>query len=111
LTATALLSALTFFGFQRPGVGGVLALARETRSGPDPWLLAAALAATTFVVLSPALVAAGVLTALGRPRASRAVFLAGASLGMFVLLLDIELLRSVGRHLDELARIALGPRG
>jgi phosphoglycerol transferase MdoB-like AlkP superfamily enzyme len=109
--SSLVLSVLLFVVVQRRAFEPILALAHKVRPGPDPWLLPLALVSTSLLTLVPGVVVACVLMALGRSKDSRRAFISLASLAMLAALLDIDLLRSVGRHLTELVAIAWQPHG
>lgn len=114
LRAAALASlglVLLLFVVQRRALADLLALAGNGTPGPDAWLYPAALLSTSLVLIAPSWVLAAALTLAGRPTASRRGFVALASLTLLLALLDLDLLRSIGRHVAEIARLALEPQG
>jgi arylsulfatase A-like enzyme len=100
-----------FAWVQRPALDNILSLSRTTRPGPDAWLFPAALVSTTLVLLAPGLLLSIGLALTGRRRASRRAFIAMSGLVILMSLLDIDLLRSIGRHLTEIAALAFQPQG
>jgi hypothetical protein len=114
LRAAALASvglALLLFAVQRRALADLLALANNGTPGPDAWLYPAALISTSLVLVAPSWLVAAILAIAQRPAASRRSFVALASLTVLLTLLDLDLLRSIGRHLPEIARLALEPHG
>jgi hypothetical protein len=100
-----------FWAVQRRAFADLLTLAQGGQPGPDAWLLPAALISTSVVVLAPGTLVSMLLALRGRLRASRAVFIGVSSVLMALTLLDIDLLRTIGRHVREIAMIALQPQG
>jgi membrane-anchored protein YejM (alkaline phosphatase superfamily) len=111
VTASLMLAVLLFACVQRPGLIVILTLGETMRPGPEPWLLPLALISTSLILLAPGVVLAAMLALIGRLRASRLVFIASSSLVMMLAMVDLDLLRSIGRHVDEIARVALQPHG
>jgi membrane-anchored protein YejM (alkaline phosphatase superfamily) len=111
VTASLALAVLLFACVQRPGLIVILTLGETMRPGPEPWLLPLALISTSLILLAPGAVLAAVLALIGRLRASRLVYIASSSLVMMLAMVDLDLLRSIGRHVDEIARVALQPHG
>lgn len=109
--STLSLALVAYLGVQRSGFRELLGLSSLQLRGDEPWLLPASIVSTSLVLFTPALVLGVLLARSGRARASRRCFIALASLALFVLFLDLDLLRSVGRHLVEVARVALLPEG
>lgn len=105
------LSAGLFAFVQRPGFEDILALSRTARPSPDAWLFPAALLSTSLVLLTPSMLLSAALLACGRRRAARVGYIALSSLVMLLCSLDVALLRSIGRHIVEIAAIALQPHG
>lgn len=111
VASTLGLALVAYLGVQRSGFAELLGLANIELRAEEPWLLPASILSTSLVLLAPALALGVTLALSGRPRASRRCFIALASLTLFVLFLDLDLLRSVGRHLSEVARVAMLPEG
>jgi len=111
LLATLLLPLGLYWGVQRSGVDELLGLSRLQLAGEEPWLLPAVVVSTSTVLLLPALLLATALQRYGRSTLSRRAYLALASLALFLLLLDLDLQRSVGRHITEILQVALQPHG
>jgi hypothetical protein len=114
LRAAALASiglALLLFVVQRRALDDLLTLADNRTPGPDAWLYPAALMSTSLVLVAPSWLVAAILALVQRPAASRRSFVALSSLTLFATLLDLDLLRSIGRHLAEIAQLALEPHG
>jgi hypothetical protein len=114
LRAAALASlglALVLFVVQQRALADLLTLANNGSPGPDAWLYPAALLSTSLVLIAPSWLVAAILALARRPGASRRSFVALASLTLFSTLLDLDLLRSIGRHLAEIAQLALQPHG
>ncbi|HKO95085.1 MAG TPA: sulfatase-like hydrolase/transferase [Polyangiaceae bacterium] len=111
VVSTLSLALIAYLGVQRSGFQELLGLGKIELRGEEPWLLPASILSTTLVLLVPAFVLGLGLVRLGRARASRRCFITAASLALFVMFLDLDLLRSVGRHLVEVARVALLPEG
>jgi sulfatase-like protein len=111
VTASVVLSIVLFAGIQRPAFDDILRLAQTMRPGPDAWLLPAALISTSLLLLAPATLASVVLAMLHRPRGSRFVFIGMSSVALTLAMVDLDLLRSIGRHVGELLGIALQPHG
>jgi phosphoglycerol transferase MdoB-like AlkP superfamily enzyme len=111
VTASLVLAVLLFACVQRPGLIVILTLGETMRPGPEPWLLPLALISTSLVLLAPGVLLAAVIALIGRHRASRLVFIASSSLVMMLAMVDLDLLRSIGRHVAEIARVALQPHG
>jgi hypothetical protein len=111
VTASLLLAVLLFVCVQRPGLIVILTLGETMRPGPEPWLLPLVLISTSLILLAPGVLLAAVIALRGRHRASRLVFIASSSLVMMLAMVDLDLLRSIGRHVAEIARVALQPNG
>ena len=111
VVSTLSLALVAYLGVQRSGFRELLGLSNIELRGEEPWLLPASILSTSLVLLVPALVLGLVLGRSGRARTSRRGFISAASLALFVLFLDLDLLRSVGRHLAEVAHVALLPEG
>lgn len=111
LVAVLLMAGAVYGGVQRSGFAELLGLRRVALVREEAWLLPLAINCVSLVALSPALLIGAILARAGRVRASRNVFLTLSSLAIFVLLLDLDLQRSVGRHLIEIVHIALQPHG
>ncbi len=111
LLATTTLTATLYLGVQRAGFEELLGLARMRFAGEESWLVPACILSTTLIVLLPGLCVAGGLSFLGFRRASRRSFVAFSSVALFLLLLDLDVLRSIGRHLSEIVQVALRPQG
>lgn len=114
--ATAVLVALLlpvplYLGFQRAGFEQLLGLSRVQLAGEEPWLIHAIVLSTSALLLMPAVVGAVVLEHCGQKRGSRRWFLTLSSIAVFALLMDLDLLRSIGRHVWELIEVALLPEG
>ena len=110
--ATSLcLAVVLFAAVQRRAFADILRLAQSGQPGPEAWLLPAALISTSLVLLAPGVFISIMLSLLGRRRASRAAFVTASSLVMLLALLDIDLLRTIGRHTRDIAAIALQPQG
>lgn len=106
-----MLTLLLYFGVQRAGCEELLGLSRIELAGDESWLVPASVLGTTLTLLLPALCVAVGCLLLGWRRASRGCFVGLSSLAVFLLLLDLDLVRSIGRHLIEVVRVALLPRG
>src|SRR5262245_30082255 len=100
-----------YAGVQRSGFAELLGLGRLELRGEEAWLIPSTLLSTSLIALLPALFVAVVLQRCARPRASRIAFLALSSSALFLLLLDLDLLCSFGRHLSEVVRVAREPQG
>lgn len=100
---------LLYFVFQRPALIDILTLGSTTQLGPDYWLLPASVIATTLLLLAPGVLLATPPVLLGRPRAGKYAFIAVGSAVAAAVLVDLELMRSVGRHLSEIIELALQP--
>jgi phosphoglycerol transferase MdoB-like AlkP superfamily enzyme len=110
--ASCVLLALVVYGvFQRRGFEELLGLSRIQLAGEEPWLVPGTILSTTLIALLPGLAVAGVLVIAGRHRWSRFCFVACSSVALFLVLLDLDLLRSIGRHLTEVVEVALQPQG
>jgi phosphoglycerol transferase MdoB-like AlkP superfamily enzyme len=105
------LALLLFVTVQGPAFADILNLAQSAKPGPDAWLLPASLISTSLVLLAPGMVLASGLLLAGHPKASRTSFIVLSSLVMVLALVDLDLLRSIGRHLREIAALALQPQG
>jgi hypothetical protein len=111
VTATLGLALLLYALVQRSGFDELIGLSRIRLSGDEPWLVPTTLLSTTLIALLPALAAALSLQRARCLRASRACFIALSSLALFLSMLDLDLMRSFGRHLSEVVHIALQPEG
>jgi hypothetical protein len=109
--STLSLALLVYLLVQRSGFDELIGVSRLQLSGEEPWLLPASVISTSVIALLPAGLTALALQRLSLPRASRSCFVGLASVALFLLLLDLDLLRSFGRHLTEVVRIALEPQG
>ncbi|MEY4549227.1 MAG: hypothetical protein RL685_5422 [Pseudomonadota bacterium] len=105
------LALLLYLGLQRAGFRELLGLAALELRGDEAWLIPATVLSTSLLALVPGLLASLLLLVAAQPRASRLVFLVGSSLATFLLLLDLDLMRSFGRHLSEVLRVSLEPQG
>lgn len=103
--------ALVLVAFQRRALAELFELSISGGPGPDAWLYPAALFSTSLVLLSPSVLVSAVLALARRPRASRAAFVSIASSTLLLAFLDLDLLGSVGRHLGEIAMLAVQPQG
>jgi phosphoglycerol transferase MdoB-like AlkP superfamily enzyme len=110
-TSSVGLAVLLFVCVQRHALAIILTLGETMRPGPDPWLLPAALISISLILLTPGLLIASALVLAGRRRASRAAFVAVSSLAVALAMIDLDLLRSIGRHVPEIAAVALQPHG
>ena len=108
--ATAILS-LGVYALQRPAFEELLGLSRVALHGEEPWLLPTSVLAASLVAYAPAALVAFTFGRLGKPGASRRTFIALSAVATFLLLLDLDLMRSVGRHLIEVAAFAVRPHG
>lgn len=106
-----MLAGLLYAGVQRRGFGEVLGLSRLELRGDEYWLLPAAILSSSLLLLLPGVVLAHALLRRGHPRGSRRAFVGLSSAACWLLLLDLDILRSVGRHLSEVATVALLPEG
>jgi membrane-anchored protein YejM (alkaline phosphatase superfamily) len=111
VAATLGLALFVYLGVQRSGFAELLGLARLELGGEEPWLVPTTVLSTSLIAIAPALSVALLLQRAARPRASRLAFIALASLALFLLMLDLDLLRSFGRHLSEVVRVAREPEG
>jgi sulfatase-like protein len=111
VVSTVVLSVLLFAFVQRPAFNDVLRLAQTMRPGPDAWLLPAALMSTSVLLLAPGLFASVLLVVLGHRRSSRITFIVLSSIALSLAMVDLDLLRSIGRHVSEIVGIALQPHG
>jgi hypothetical protein len=111
VTSSVALAVLLFACVQRPALSIILTLGETMRPGPEPWLLPLALISTSLILLAPGVALSSVLALCGRPRASRATFIALSSLILTLAMVDLDLLRSIGRHVAEIAAVALEPHG
>jgi phosphoglycerol transferase MdoB-like AlkP superfamily enzyme len=111
VTSSVVLAVLLFACVQRPALSVILTLGQTMRPGPEPWLLPLALVSTTLIVLAPGALLSAILARLARPRASRSVYLAASSALTALTMVDLDLLRSIGRHVSEIAVVALQPQG
>ncbi|HTV22622.1 MAG TPA: sulfatase-like hydrolase/transferase [Polyangiaceae bacterium] len=102
---------LVLFAFQRRALSDLLALSANGTPGPDPWLFPAILVSSSLALLAPSWLVAAAWMLAKRPVASRRSFIAIASLTLLLALLDLDLLRSIGRHLAEIAQLAFEPHG
>jgi hypothetical protein len=105
------LALILFAAVQRPAFADILNLAQGATPGPDAWLLPASLVSTSLVLLLPGLLLASGLLLVGHRKSSRTTFIVLSSVVMLLALLDLDLLRSIGRHLREIAALALEPQG
>lgn len=110
ITASIVL-ALLLLMVQRRALADLFAVSTDSTPGPDAWLYPAALVSTSLVLLTPSLLLSAMLLAARCPRASRRTFIGFSSLTLLLALLDLDLLCSVGRHLSEIATLALEPHG
>jgi hypothetical protein len=111
VTSSVALAVLLFACVQRHALVILLTLGKTMRPGPDPWLLPAALISISLILLTPGLLVTSALALAGRRRASRAAFIALSSLAVALAMIDLDLLRSIGRHVSEIAAVALQPHG
>jgi sulfatase-like protein len=109
--ASGLLSVGMYIGVQRAGFGELLGITRAELTGDERWLVPASIISTTLILLLPGMVLGWALLLVGAQRASRACFAIYSGLVLLLLLVDLDLLRSIGRHLIEVAQVALAPRG
>lgn len=111
LIAMALLAGGVYAAVQKPAFARLLRLDSISLTGDETWLLDASILATNLVVLTPALLL-GTLTAwVGNPRWAQRAFIAACASTLLWLVIDLELVSSVGRHATEIARIAMLPEG
>jgi phosphoglycerol transferase MdoB-like AlkP superfamily enzyme len=96
---------------QRAGLREILELAKTARPGPDHWLFPAALISTSLLLLAPGAALSIALSLVGHSRASRRCFIGLSSVVVLLSLLDLDLLQSIGRHVTEIAVLALQPQG
>jgi hypothetical protein len=96
---------------QRSGFDELIGISRIQLTGDEPWLVPTTLLSTTLIALLPALALALALQRARRPHVSRVCFISLASLALFLSMLDLDLMRSFGRHLSEVVHIALQPEG
>jgi phosphoglycerol transferase MdoB-like AlkP superfamily enzyme len=111
VTSCVVLAVLLFVCVQRQALVIILTLGETMRPGPDPWLLPAALVSISLILLTPGLLITSALALVGRRRASRAIFIALSSLAVAITMIDLDLLRSIGRHVPEIAAVALQRHG
>lgn len=111
VVATFGLCLAVYLTVQCAGLEELLGISRITLQGEEWWLVPGSVLSTSFVVLSPGLGLAAVLSLLDKRRSSRRAFVALTSIALFVLMLDLDLLRSVGRHFIDVVRVALQPQG
>ncbi len=109
--AAALFSLGIYFGLQRNTCAQLLRLEQLELSGDEVWLAPATFIATNLLLLSFPAAAASVLFRCARARAARVAFFCIATLIGWWLMLDADVLSSVGRHVLEVGRIALLPEG
>jgi hypothetical protein len=105
------LAVLLFACVQRPALSVILTLSETMRPGPEPWLLPIALISTSLILLAPGVALSATLILFARRRTGRATFIALSSLMMMLAMVDLDLLRSIGRHVAEIAAVALQPHG
>jgi phosphoglycerol transferase MdoB-like AlkP superfamily enzyme len=111
VTSSVVLAVLLFACVQRTALSVVLTLGNTVRPGPDPWLLPLALVSTTLIAFTPGVLLSTLLARLGRLRASRIVYIGMSSALTALTMVDLDLLRSIGRHVSEIAAVALQPQG
>lgn len=111
LLTTLLLPPLFYLAVQHAGAEELLGLSRLQLMGDEPWLLPLSMVSTSLALLLPALAIAAVLHRLGRSRLGHRCYVGFASIALFLLLVDLDLQRSIGRHASEVLQVALQPRG
>lgn len=111
MLTTLVLPPLLYLAVQRAGAEELLGLSRLQLTGDEPWLLPMAMISTSFALLLPALVVAAVLQWIGRSTLGHRCYVGLASVAMLLLLVDMDLQRSIGRHASEVMQVALQPRG
>lgn len=103
------ISLLLYAFFQRPALGDILALGMATKPGPDYWLLPASVIATTIILLMPVVSLTWLLILVGRRYAAERTFVGGCTIIVAAIMVDLDLMRSIGRHLFEVAEFASQP--
>jgi hypothetical protein len=109
VVSSVTLAFLLYFSFQRAALAEILTLWSTAKPGPDYWLLPASVITTTLLLLAPGVLLGIPLVLLGRPRAGKRTFIGMSSALVAMVLVDLELMRSVGRHLSEITELALQP--
>src|SRR4051812_31471893 len=108
---TLALPLLLYLAVQRAGAEELLGLSRLQLIADEHWLLPMSGLSTSLALLLPGLLVETVLYWLGRDRFGRRCYIALASFVLFLQLVDLDLQRSIGRHMFELLEVALQPQG
>ena len=111
ILSTVLLPPLLYVAVQRAGCEELLCVSRLQLILDEHWLLPVAVMSTTLGLLLPGLVLASALLLKGRACLSRRCYIAIASFVVFLVLVDLDLQRSIGRHMIEVLNVALQPQG